>query len=73
MKKPLTNEITYFQLVKVEKKYNGLPTKYFYNISFDNSEELLLLEIDYPIKDSLVGIKVQYKLQENVIIDFELI
>lgn len=73
MKRKTKSTITEFQLIKVEKKYNGSRPKYFYNIGFDNIEELLLLELDYPVKDSLVGMSVKYKLEDNVIVDFELV
>lgn len=73
MSKSTKNKITHFQLAKIEKRFNGQEPKYFYHIGFDNIKELLILEVDYPIKDSLVGLEVQYKLEDNVVIDFELI
>lgn len=73
MTKPKKSKIDYFQLAKIEKRYNGQTSKYFYNIGFDNIDDLLILELDYPIKDSLVGLEVKYTLNENVIVDFELI
>lgn len=73
MSKSTKNKITHFQLAKVEKRFNGQEPKYFYHIGFDNIEELLILEVEYPIRDSLVGLEVKYKLIDNVITDFELI
>lgn len=73
MTKPTKNRIDYFQLAKIEKRFNGQEPKYFYHLGFDNIDDLLILEVDYPIKDSLVGLEVKYVLKDNVVIDFELI
>lgn len=73
MSRPTKDKITHFQLAKIEKRFNGQEPKYFYHLGFENIEELLILEVDYPIKDSLVGLQVKYKLEDNIVIDFELI
>ena len=71
MVKSYTKKITSIQIIKMEKKYNGQPTKYFYNIGLEGIDELLLLEVEQPINNSLTTNKVEYKINdENEVIDF---
>ena len=74
MVKSQSKKITHFQLIKVEKKYNGLPPKYFYSLGIEGIEGFLILESDENIVDKVVGKSIKYKLnEENEVIDFDFI
>jgi hypothetical protein len=74
MGKAQSKKITYFELIKVEKKFNGQEQKYFYNLGLEGIEQLLLLESDERILDNLIGSKISYKINEdNMITHFEFI
>jgi hypothetical protein len=69
-----TKKITSIELIKLEKKFNGKPTKYFYNIGLEGIDELLLLEVEQQLNTSLTSNKVKFKINdENEVIDFEFI
>jgi hypothetical protein len=74
MSKSQSKKITHFQLIKVEKKYNGLPPKYFYNLGIEGIESFLILESDENITERVIGKSIKYKLnEENEVIDFDFI
>lgn len=74
MAKSHSKKITTFELIKVEKRFNGARQKYFYNLGLDGIEGFLLLESEEKITDNLVGLKIQYKLNEdNIVVDFDFV
>lgn len=74
MAKSHSKNITHFELIKVEKRFNGAKQKYFYNLGLEGIEGYLLLEAETNITDNLVGKKLKYKLNdENIVVDFDLV
>jgi hypothetical protein len=54
------------KLIKVEKLFNQTkPSKFFYNLTLEEIDELLLLESDEAIQPGIIGHKIKYKLNEN--------
>jgi hypothetical protein len=74
MAKSHSKKITYFELIKVEKRFNGARQKYFYNLGIEDIEGYLLLESEIKITDYLVGMSIKYKLNdENIVVDFSIV
>jgi hypothetical protein len=67
--------IEILSLIKIEKRYNtGESPKYFYNITLQDINEQLLLVIDEPILENIVGKEITYEInEEGVITDFNLV
>ena len=63
------DEITGVELIKVEKKYNGNPLKYFYSITFKEIPEALVLETEDVISGNLIGLKIEFKINTDGIIE----
>jgi hypothetical protein len=74
MAKSHSKKITTFELIKIEKRFNGAKQKYFYNLGLEGIEGYLLLESEDKITDNLVGMNVKYKLnEENIVVDFDFV
>jgi hypothetical protein len=74
MAKSHSKKITTFELIKIEKRFNGAKQKYFYNLGLEGIEGFLLLESEDKITDNLVGMNVKYKLnEENIVVDFDFV
>jgi hypothetical protein len=65
-----------FTLIKLERKYNtGKKQTYYYNLKISDIDDLLLIEIDEPLSNNIIGSKFQYKLNKDKteIIEFNII
>jgi hypothetical protein len=65
-----------FTLIKIEKKYNtGKKQTYYYNLKVSDIDDLLLIEIDEPLSNDIIGSKFKYKFNKDKteIIEFNIL
>jgi hypothetical protein len=69
-----THKIEKVELIKIEKNYNaGSKPKFYYDMTLQDIDEPLLLILDNPLEDGLIGRKIKYFLNEDKIVsEFEL-
>ena len=65
-----------FTLIKIERKYNiAKKQTYYYNLKISDIDDLLLIELDEPLSNNIIGSKFKYKLNKDKteIIEFNII